>query len=389
MELEQKAFEELTELSKKLIHGCEKTAFDGTVLYTPDGVGNYDALWVRDFGYMAEYCGDLLGPAAIESCLDFILTGQREDGWLPDRIEATGEAVYAAGAKGFPIGKANLDNTPFFVFAAYSYWRLCQPAFREHALTKLTAWIPAMIRGLDCLPISEEGLVYNDPQASHSPYGFTDTVCKTGQLYMESLLYWRACRQLESLLEACSFSKQERETFRKKAQQVETAIYNLYSDLSGIFYAADGLCRQPDIWGMAYMLSIGFPLAPAVQSQVEQWLVAHSEEYLYRGQVCHLPGGEAWEKLLIPVEPGEYQNGAYWATASGWVWQVLRKNAPEKAASLITDLLNDFREGEACECINQGYRKLPKFVVSATNIRGALKEWLGQSPKHGEEFIPC
>ena len=88
METIQSALHEMTGLSKQLIRGCEKPACDGTVLYTPDGVGNYDALWVRDFGYMAEYCGDLMGAPALEACLDFILTGQREDGWLPDRIEA-------------------------------------------------------------------------------------------------------------------------------------------------------------------------------------------------------------------------------------------------------------------------------------------------------------
>ena len=46
---------QLTELSRELLEGCKKTASDGTVLFTPDGVGNYDALWVRDLGYMAEY----------------------------------------------------------------------------------------------------------------------------------------------------------------------------------------------------------------------------------------------------------------------------------------------------------------------------------------------
>ena len=56
METIQSALHEMTGLSKQLIRGCEKPACDGTVLYTPDGVGNYDALWVRDFGYMAEYC---------------------------------------------------------------------------------------------------------------------------------------------------------------------------------------------------------------------------------------------------------------------------------------------------------------------------------------------
>ena len=37
-------YQYLTELSRQLLEGCKKTAVDGTVLFTPDGVANYDAL---------------------------------------------------------------------------------------------------------------------------------------------------------------------------------------------------------------------------------------------------------------------------------------------------------------------------------------------------------
>ena len=93
-------------------------------MFTPDGVGNYDALWVRDFAYMTEYVGDLMGEKAIGDCIRFILRGQRADGWFPDRVEASGETVYAAGAKGSPVGLANLDNTPFLVFAVSAYFQM-------------------------------------------------------------------------------------------------------------------------------------------------------------------------------------------------------------------------------------------------------------------------
>ena len=162
----RKAYETLTKLSAELLRGCEKTAPDGTVLFTPDGVGNYDALWVRDFAYMTEYVGDLMGEKAIGDCIRFILRGQRADGWFPDRVEASGETVYAAGAKGSPVGLANLDNTPFLVFAVSAYFEMigkkrAQPLFR--------VWCAALDRGMACIPLSEEGLVYNDAAAPHSP----------------------------------------------------------------------------------------------------------------------------------------------------------------------------------------------------------------------------
>ena len=66
-----------TAMAQELLEACKKTAFDGTVIFTPDGVGNYDALWVRDFGYMVEYCGDLMEPEELRRCIEFILRGQR------------------------------------------------------------------------------------------------------------------------------------------------------------------------------------------------------------------------------------------------------------------------------------------------------------------------
>ena len=33
-----------TAMAQELLEACKKTAFDGTVIFTPDGVGNYDAL---------------------------------------------------------------------------------------------------------------------------------------------------------------------------------------------------------------------------------------------------------------------------------------------------------------------------------------------------------
>ena len=62
----------LTEHAARLIHACRKVAFDGTVLFTPDGVGNYDALWTRDFGYMVEYCADLMDPEEIAEVIVFL-----------------------------------------------------------------------------------------------------------------------------------------------------------------------------------------------------------------------------------------------------------------------------------------------------------------------------
>lgn len=351
-----------------LIEACKKPAYDGTILFTPDGVGNYDALWTRDFGYMVEYCGDLMDPDEIRGCIEYVIHRAREDGWMPDRSELGGDAVYAAGAKGAPVGRANLDNTPFLVFSVYHYFKLI-PEIEAH--NYFNQWKDALDSGMACIPLNEEGLVWNDAADPHSPYGFTDTVCKTGRLFKESVLFWRACKMMQQLHEQFGDSGNAA-VYSRNCQNVERHLPALFDASHGVFFAADGFCRQIDVWGMLYILAVDYPLDSQIRNSICSWLLENRKRYLYKGQVCQLPDGQPWEKLLIEVPVGTYQNGAFWGTASGWAIRFFKEHDPEFAVQMMEELLLDFETEGICECINEGYRKLPQFVVSATNARGGL-----------------
>ena len=127
---------------------------------------------------------------------------------------------------------------------------------------------------------------------------------------------------------------------------------------------------------MLYAWAIGFPMEESLRSGMTAWLLRNRERYMYRGQICQLLDGAAWEKLLIDIPAGEYQNGAYWATASGWALELFDRCVSPYAAHMLDELLTDFEENGICECINENYRKLPQFVVSAVNVRGALRRIL-------------
>ena len=62
----------LREEAKHQLSGCQITAHDGTILYTPDGEGNYAALWTRDFGYMVENAIELMPPKHVKSALLYL-----------------------------------------------------------------------------------------------------------------------------------------------------------------------------------------------------------------------------------------------------------------------------------------------------------------------------
>lgn len=359
-------------MTRSLIQGCKTTAKDGTTLFTPDGAASYNALWLRDFAYMTEYAADFFTSKEILDCIEFALAGRREDGWLPDRVYGDRTAVYAAGACGAPIGEANLDNTPFLIFTVYFFLK----SRNDSALYE--KWLPLLINGLKIIPKAENGLIYNDKNSIHSPYGFTDTVAKSGLLFMESLLYWRACRMLSEL--NYQYKGTRLAEFDHEAERIVSAIGTLCDPETGMFFAAGEDCRQIDIWGNAYGLYIDFPFPPNTKERILDYLVSHVESYTYKGHIRHLLKGEYWQKLLIPVEQGTYQNGAFWATATGWIaWCLAQKNVP-LAENLVRECLTYFREQGVFECINTNYAKLNSFVVSATNVFGAVKRISAEIP---------
>jgi dipeptidase len=352
--------------AKKLLDGCLITASDGTPLYTPDGRAHYAALWTRDFASMVEYAGDLMSLKNIESCIDRLVKAVREDGAVPDRVQVDGRAVYAAGAADSPLGEPNIDNAQFLVFAAAGCLEMVPEDMRAALYRK---WSPALVRGMDWTPRGANGLVWNDPRKPHSPYGFTDTVAKTGDLFMESVLYWRAAKIL-ARWEGLYGSGATRDGLLARAAAIERSIGSLWDETTGMFLAASVDCRQTDIWGNAYAVAVGFPPAGR-RDRIVDYLVSNYDRYVWHGQVRHLPRGEYWQRQLYPVEKDRYQNGAFWGTASGWVMEAVAGRAPELALRMFHDLVEDFRAGGICECVNEGYRQLESYVDTATNPLGA------------------
>ncbi len=352
----------LTEQSRKLLAGCQLAAHDGTRLYTPDGEGHYHALWTRDFAYMVEYAGDLISPKDLVAGCEYLLRGVRADGAAPDRVTMEGKAIYTAGPEDHPLGQENLDNPMFLVLLADQ----CRK--RATDLAKWDQWKPTLRRTLDWVPRSDSGLVWNDPKRPHSPYGFTDTIAKTGELCMESLLYWRACRVMNE------------EPFLDRAKQIEASLARLIDEKTGALFAATIDCRQIDIWANAYAISIDIPLG-SKKDAILTFLHNHLDQYMWCGQVRHLLKGEYWQRYLYEFPREKYQNGAHWATASGWVIEAIAEKDRDRAVKLVSDLVADFKVNGICECVNENYHQLPHYVVSATNPLAAVRRLRKSSAK--------
>ena len=346
------------------IDGCVITSENGVKLYTPDGRGNYRALWTRDFYYMLENAAELIPLDDIRSCLEYIYSHAREaDGWIPDRVDAHGVARYTAGNfDEVGIAQANLDNNAFAVLCASEYLKRIN---RDEAKAFLDRWQKCLMKALYAVPTGDNGLVYNDPSFPHSPYGFTDCICKTGYLAMESLLLWRAfCAAAEWGDTGCLAAARKIETGFEAA---------FFPDGDPLPVAATIDCRQRDIWAACYALYIGFPFSAARRKALRIALSEQYADFTQSGQIRHMPIGQYWDRLLVDVPRGEYQNGAYWATPVMWFTQAILPDDPSLAQHNLNEMLADFEKAGCCECINGAYRKLPDYVASAAAAYGAEK----------------
>jgi glycogen debranching enzyme len=363
--LQEEDVQWMKEATLQQLKGCRVLGAGGTWIHTPDGVGNYKALWTRDSYYMVEYAGDLMDPKEIKASINYLLNGQREDGCIPDRVNAAGEPVYSPGAPGKPMADHALDNGPFMAMLVCSYVN----QYNDHEF--FIEVEPKLRLGLDHTRLKESGLVYNDPKNPQCVYGFTDIVKKTGNLLFSSLLYYKACTEMEALSRKNQCGNPA--IYQRRHEYISQSISKLWDDSSGMFWAADIDCKQIDIWGSAYAIEVGITTEEQTENIIK-YMVKHYNEIVRNGQVRHLAGSDLhWQQLFHACPEGTYQNGAYWATPLAWIIPVYAKYNPELAKNMLQSVLSDFQENGINECINEDYVKVPNFVVSATNVYALTK----------------
>lgn len=96
------------------------------------------------------------------------------------------------------------------------------------------------------------------------------------------------------------------------------------------------------------------------------------------GHLRHVPEPQFWQRLIAPfderLKPGEFQNGPYWSTPSGWHAEILELRTPGAGLELLCDLVKAFREIGIWECIGRDrYRRIPNNLSSVLLPYAAFK----------------
>ncbi len=338
---------------------------DGRTVFYCDAEKHYGLMFTRDFGYFVEFAGDLLSPEETTGYLEFLLAGQRKDGCIPDRVTVAGEPIYSPGPPHAPMADHALDNASFLVSAVGRHVE------RTGDLDFLRRHESALRRGLDHINRAENGLVYNRADNPQCVYGYTDTVRKTGHLLMSSALYYEACSQMDLLCRKAGIG--EPDEYLRRAELIKRNIGRLWDRDSGAFYAADGLCRQYDVWGTAFVIDRNLATREQEQKALS-FLVNNYDRYAQKGQIRHLLTYSSWQSTFNYRQEGVYQNGGYWATPLGWLVPVLARRDPALAQRTLRECLADFRERGIHEWINGGITVLPDFFNSAISVYSLLHE---------------
>ena len=347
-------------------------------LHVPGGNMGYPAFWVRDAAMMLG--GDFIPAAEIEGWIRLIAStvpGPQDwtvrpgvvvpAGSVADHINFDGKPVfypgiYDSGDKqgGPPWGKyPPLDDAYYFIGMVFDHW-------------KATGSLD-LFRSVVKMPFGEARLddlcekVYRVPSADPSTglivagavdtenakdWGFCDAESKSGKLLFPSALKFVAAGRLSEMFQASGRPERARR-YRDEAARIKSAITATFFRASadgteGWLHSATGVGDQADVWGSAYAVASGAVDAPAARRVAAALRRAFSDKTAVReGCVRQIlttdltyQGG--WQISI--VKPGEYQNGGYWGTPSGWAIAAIalvdRPSAARMAADFVEFLKN-------------------------------------------------
>lgn len=355
------AFAQLQARVAYLIEHARRPHPLGVTAYTPAAFGEgYDALYLRDFTYMAESAPEFVPADHLHAVLDLFVAHISPAGLCPERISNAGEIIYICHG-GRPVA-----DSPLFLV------KLCAAYAARSDTNADVAWlariVSALARTLASVPVEPEtGLVWIDPASPHTAYGFTDTIAITGRHFYCSLLLLEA---LDKLAHLANLAGLPTETVRCRAQsdRIRENLHRFWSPTHELYLAGSQDCRQADVWGSAYACAIG-AIADAQRQQVAQSLIAQRDRFLLRGQVRHLLTPEYWQRLVVNEPwsaPGQFQNGPYWGTATGWMAETFEMAQPGAGLALLHELAADFEAHGIWECIGpDGYTRVANNLSSA------------------------
>jgi hypothetical protein len=381
----------------------------GITLIKPGGRDCYPSFWVRDYAMSLE--SGFITPGEQQDILLYTAARQSDSTWvtvtgsrvprgsIPDHIRINdGLPVFFPGTYD-PIRQGNeVWRTPpygdqfFFIHMAWYYIRHGGDRSDLERNINGISLFRRMAMAFEAVPAHPgNGLVFISDSVPTCDFGFRDVVRMTGEVCFGSVLRYRAALEMAEMYELRG-SAWQADTCRMIAGKIRSSIPVVFANGSGLLGASTGLSSQPDVWATAFAVYTGALEGIEARRAAEALDAAYKAGYLsMEGQIRHVPANAdydsttAWELAL--AAKNHYQNGAYWGTATGWVFDALARVDRPAAAQLLRDFVtslrnSDFRkgmpdEGAPYECVYPptNYKQNPVYMTTVTVPWGVLREW--------------
>lgn len=344
-----------------MIIACRRTMADGTAAYPPQVGGGYEAFWLRDYAYILEGGAWHIPKEELLAAARVFLNAQRADGACVDCVKYDGTPIYMPGYGSMgenPVA----DGSPFTVAVAYLTWKATGDAalLASNTLDKLIQAMAAVPRN------PATGLVFIDPAKTwdRCPYGFTDTVRKTGDCFFESLLDVEASTRLAEMLAAAGRARDAQRYSQQAATATEQSNTVFWDESLRLYRAATVRCREGDVWGSAFAVWRG--VAPSERAdKIAACFKDNHAGLTQKGQLRHTPPGVYWE---LGCGRDTYQNGAFWGTPVGWYAYTLNRVDSALADQTLVDLVNDFAKRGVGEWVFGEKVALPDGYMSSATL---------------------
>lgn len=318
----------------------------------PSGDEKYRSFWVRDAAMMAE--SGLIPDKDLKRYIEIFATHAQngaetlhlENGLtvppyaIADHVNYDGRPVFFPGTYASGNNQGNglygffppfCDNYYFIMMVGFYVEQSGDRAILDKAYNGLTLLQRLQYAFVGYNIDVASGLCVSDADAYTVDWGFVDTIKKSGKLLMASLLRYNAAITLSHFIDT--------DRYLAEAEKIKTSILEtFYDDQTGWFYSATGIGHQYDVWGTAFAVYSGITdeeKTLKVLYEARQNRTAVVDGYVRQILTDNdFSATTAWESTVTPF--GEYQNGAYWSTPTGWYAYALYKYTGE------IDILVDF-----------------------------------------------
>ncbi|WP_035603217.1 hypothetical protein [Haloferula sp. BvORR071] len=355
-----------------LVRASTREMSSGATAFPPQAGPGYEAFWLRDYSYVLEGCSNSLSDTEVRRACTLFLDALDPKGAGVDCIKFDGTRIYQPGYGS--MGKNPVADGSLFTIEVA--WQTHQRLRDKDYLAGIIGKLLLAHQGVPRNPST--GLVHITSEGwDRCPYGFTDSVRKQGDELFCSLLLIEADRHLATMLRELGRSD-EAAKFEDEASALTKTVQAIFWDgEAGLFLAATGQGRQPDLWGSAFAVYAGIA-SPEQAIAIARYFQQHHAEIVQKGQMRHLPKGMYWDAAC---ERDTYQNGGYWATPTGWLIYTLDLVDPKLAEQTLVDLVRDFQERGVNEWIFGEGVHTRNYLSSATLPLAGAKKMLERRAK--------